>query len=214
MDAKFFMQFTVPLSILLPIFLGLVKYRRLRQPAKIILLYVIVSAVANGFSIIISKYGHMNNMPVVHVYTVVEILIIISYYKAVLEHGKKNNLYLFIAITFTVVSIVNALFFQSIYLYNSYTRSLEAIICLLFAINYFAKSASTPSTHKVLKEADFYFNAGFFLYFSGALMLFIFSNFVIQNLKSHDYLIIWAIHAGLVLLMYLLFSIGFLLCKK
>lgn len=214
MDAKFFMQFTVPLSILLPIFLGLVKYAKLHQSARIVLLYVIVSAVFNGFSIIISKYGHMNNMPVVHVYTVVEVLIIITYYKALLEPRKKNNLYLFIAIAFTVLSIINVLFFQSIYLYNSYTRSLEAIICLLFAINYFAKTAAAISPHKVLKEADFYFNAGFFLYFSGALMLFVFSNFVILNLKSQDYLIIWAIHAGLVLLMNLLFSIGFLLCKK
>lgn len=214
MDAKFFMQVTVPLSILIPIFIGITKFKMLTKPAKVVLCYMVASAITNGISIFISKQWHMNNMPLVHLYTVIELILIVIFYKRVFEAPAKMSFFTLIVISFTVLCVVNALYFQSIYTYNSYTRSLEAIICILFAMNYFARIAASPSVRKLIKEPNFYFNTGFFLYFSGAFMLFIFSNFVIKNLANHDFLIIWAIHAALILLMNLLFSIGFLLCKK
>jgi hypothetical protein len=81
-------------------------------------------------------------------------------------------------------------------------------------MKYFASIASGPASAKIIAQPDFYFNAGFFLYFSGAFMLFVFSNFIITNLSLHGFLTIWTIHSSLVLLMYLLFSTAFLLCKK
>jgi hypothetical protein len=204
----------VPFSILLPIVIGMIKYKVLSGSAKLLLLYLIISALFTGIALLVGRYYHMNNMPVTHLFTIIEFVILVAYYRKISEPVRKNSFYYLLICLFVLLCIVNALFFQSIYTYNSYTKSIEAIICILFALNYFAAIAAGSPSKKPVTQPDFYFNAGFFLYFSGAFMLFVFSNFIISNLSLHNFLIIWTIHAALVLLMYLFFSTAFLLCKK
>jgi len=215
MPSKIFMAVIVPLSILLPIFIGLLKYRQLSASAKLIHWYLIISALFTSASLLMSTYYHQNSMPVSHLFTVVELAMIVFFYKRLFTPGTHNRFYYGIILFFTMLCILNAIFFQSIYTYNSYTKSIEAIICILFAMKYFASIASgNNASGKILYSADFYFNAAFFQYFSGAFMLFVFSNFIITNLSRSDFFTIWTIHAALVLIMYLLFSTAFLLCKK
>ncbi len=208
------MAVIVPLSILLPLAIGIIKYRQLSDAAKLVHWYLIISALFTGISLLISRYYHENSMPVTHVFTLIELGLITFFYKTLFSADKKNSFYNYIILVFAVVCVINALYFQSIYTYNSYTKSIEAIICILFAMKYFAAIASGSSSTKIITSPDFYFNTGFFLYFSGAFMLFVFSNFIVTNLSLNNFLIIWTIHASLVLLMYLFFSTAFLLCKK
>jgi hypothetical protein len=214
MNTKIFIAVIVPISILLPLCIGIIKYRQLSVTAKIVYWYLIISALFTGMSLLISRHYHKNSMPVTHLFTLIELGMITFFYKSLFGAGKKNSLYNYIMLVFAVVCIMNVLFFQSIYTYNSYTKSIEAIICILFAMKYFASIASGTSSTKIIAAPDFYFNTGFFLYFSGAFMLFVFSNFIVTNLSLNDFLIIWTMHAALVLLMYLFFSTAFLLCKK
>lgn len=214
MNSKFFMAVIVPLSILLPLFIGTIKYRKLSGASKLTYWYLIISALFTSMSLLISRYYHKNSMPVTHLFTLVELSFIIFIYKSLLHAGKKNNFYILLITAFTAICILNAIFFQSIYTYNSYTKSIEAIICILFAMKYFAAITSGIISEKTFTNDGFYFNTGFFLYFSGAFMLFVFSNFIITNLSLSNFLIIWTIHAALVLLMYLFFTLGFILCKK
>jgi hypothetical protein len=205
----------LPLSMLLPLFIAVFRWRFLTPQAKYLFLYIMVTVLINFVAIVIGVYLHKNNMALVHLLTVTDVVILLFYYKALFNHQNKIQLYLCLSAVFIIFCIINAIFFQSIYTYSSYTRSVEALICMLFALNYFARLASDIGTQvKIIRQPDFYFNAGIFLYFSGAFMLFIFSNFVITGLTKSNFLIIWDIHGGLLLLMYLLFSMGFLLCKK
>lgn len=204
----------VPLSVLLPIIIGILQFKNLSGPARIILWYVLTSSFFSAISVIVGRYFHTNNMPLVHLYTAAEVVLFTWYYRQLSGTAVKNKFYILLPVLFAILCIVNAVFFQSIYTYSSYTRSVEAIICMLFALNYFAIMASATGDKRTLRQPDFYFNAGIFLYFSGAFILFVFSNFIISNISMHNFLIIWNIHAALILLMYLFFSTGFLLCKK
>jgi len=214
MNGKYFLSVIVPFSILLPIFIGSIKLKALPGTARIVLGYLFFSAVINAAAIIVGRYFHQNNLPLVHLFTVIEAILFIWYYKKLYGASKSDLFYVLVAAAFTTLCIINAIFFQSIYTYSSYSRSLEAITCMLFALNYFAKLASAAPGKKIAMQPDFYFNCGIFLYFSGAFMLFVFSNFIITNLSSHNFYIIWTMHAALTLLMYIFFSIAFLLCKK
>jgi hypothetical protein len=214
MTSKVFGLVVVPLSILLPLLIGILKYKQLSFSAKMIHWYLIVSAIFTGISLLISRHYHQNSMPVSHLFTLIELVMITLFYKSLFGAGNKNNTYNYIILVFAVVCVMNALFFQSIYTYNSYTKSIEAIICILFAMKYFAAIASGSSSIKIITAPDFYFNSGLFLYFSGAFMLFVFSNFIVTKLSLNDFFIIWTIHSSLVLLMYLFFSTALLLCKK
>jgi hypothetical protein len=217
MTSKIFGTVIVPLSILLPLCIGTIRYQKLTASGKICYSYLIVSAIFTSIALLIGRYFHKNSLPISHLFTFVELSTIVLFYKKLFNADTKNDnrLYYGIIIGFTLLCILNAVFFQSIYTYNSYTKSIEAIICILFAMKYFASIASgNNSSAKVFTSPDFYFNAAFFQYFSGGFMLFVFSNFIITNLSNSDFNIIWTIHATLVLIMYLIFSVTFTLCKK
>jgi len=207
------MSVLVPCSILLPIVIGLLKLQRLPVNAKIIWYYLIVSAVISAASIFMGRVLHSNNMPLVHLYTPIELALFCWFYTKTLWPQGNRFLSVWLPVLFTVLCIINALFFQSMYTYSSYTRSVEALICLILALNYFARMAAYDNEKKNTSTPGLYFNSGIFLYFSGGFMLFVFSNLIV-NLPHHSYAVIFVIYAALVLCMYLLFAIAFLLCKK
>ena len=213
MDSKFFMSVFVPYSILLPVLIGLVKIKVLPNSAKIIWYYLLVSGVVSFLAYFVGRVMHANNLWLIHVYTALEVILFCWFYKKILLAPENSKLFWLLPVVFVLLCIINAVKFQSIYTYSSYTRSVEAIICLVFALNYFARLATVDAGKKTFLMPEFYFNSGIFLYFSGAFMLFVFSNFII-NSSSHTYYVLWVIHAALVLCMYLFFSVGFMLCKK
>lgn len=208
---KTFSSVIVPLFILIPIVIGIIKFRYLHFSLKIIWFYLLATAVINTAATITGRVFHVNNMPYVHFYTLIEGLMLIWFYEYLFSKDK-NKWFVILKIAFALACVINALFIQSIYLYSSYTRYAESIICILFSLNYFAKLAALDN--RPLKLPDFYFNTGIFLYFSGSFILFIFSNLILQKLPASTTLIFWTGHSTLVLLMYILFSIGFIKCKK
>jgi hypothetical protein len=213
MTSKFFMSVLVPCSILLPIVIGLLKLQRLPVNAKIIWYYLIVSAVISAASIFMGRVLHTNNMPLVHLYTPIELAFFCWFYTKILAPKRPRFLNIWLPLLFMVLCIINALRYQSIYTYCSYTRSVEALICIILALNYFAKMATYGNEKKSMSKPGLYFNSGIFLYFSGGFMLFVFSNLIV-NLPRSNFMVILVIYAALVLCMYLLFSVAFLLCKK
>jgi hypothetical protein len=208
---KVFNSIVVPVTILIPIISGLYKYKILPFSLKIIWFYLLSTAVINTAATIMGRVYHVNNMPLVHFYTFIEGLLFIWFFQF-LSSEANRKWFIILQLVFACFCILNAAFFQSIYLYSSYTRYTESIICILFALKYYAQLAL--SDNKPLRLPTFYFNTGIFLYFSGSFVLFIFSNVISQKLSPSTMLIFWSGHSSLVLLMYILFSIGFIKCKK
>ena len=213
MTSKFFMSVLVPCSILLPIMIGLLKLQRLPASARIIWYYLIVSAIVSAAFTFMGRVLHTNNMPLVHLYTPIELVFFCWFYTKTLWPQGNRFLTIWLPVLFTVLCIINALNYQSIYTYSSYTRSVEALICIIMALNYFARMATEGNEKKNISNPELYFNSGIFFYFSGGFMLFVFSNFII-NSSHNNYAVIFVIYAALVLCMYILFAVAFLLCKK
>jgi len=207
-----FMGVIVPLSILLPLFLGFYRFSVLERPGRILLWYLVVAAAVSLAARIIASELHLNNMPLLHIFTVIEFYLLLLFYRELLFTGKVPLFFNLLPLLFLVACCLNAYYLQSIYTYNSYMRSLEALTIMLLAVNYFAKIAAQPNS-KVTASQYFWFNAGLFLYFSGAFMLFIFANFIMA-LSRQNFDIIWNIHASFVLVMYILIAIGFIKCTK
>jgi hypothetical protein len=71
---------------------------------------------------------HTNNMPIIHLYTAIEMVFFCWFYKTILWPQGNRFLKVWLPVLFTVLCIVNALRYQNIYTYCSYTRSVEALI--------------------------------------------------------------------------------------
>lgn len=201
----------MPASTFIPITMGFCHYRRLSARQRALLLYLCVAAVTNSIA---SIYSHRNNLPLLHIYTMLEFILLIRYYILVFS-GKRIVPYLVAAgIIFPVFCVINFLFIQSIYTYNSYTRPVEAIILVLCSLLYIVKSSSGEEDQQWTDVPDNWVNAGILLYFSGALTQFSFSN-VLEAVASHSVImLILVLHATLVLIMYILFTISFYKCSS
>ena|SRR5882757_7058567 len=207
----FFLGVIVPFSILLPIFFAFFNYKKLDKSAAIILYYLLLSAVISVLAEIAQK-KFRTNLPLLHFYTLAELVVLVQFYKK-LTIVKSNTVFLSaIQLFFIAFCVTNVFLWQSIKTYPSYTLSLGALILMLLAASYYAKILFVTLEVKTTALPSFWFNSGIFLYFSGAFFLFIFSNFVRKSIIDFD--IVWNLHAAFVLIMYILFTIGFIKCKK
>lgn len=207
----FFIVVLVPAAVLIPLLAGGIRYKLLPAPAKCIVFYLLLGSIINLVAVKLAA-SHRNNLPLLHVYTVVEFVTLSLFYWNVLPGRRIHRLLLLCCILFVIACIVNACIPQHILSFNSYTRSAGALIIIGYALYFFNVLVDRDYDHFFDRLPLFWMNAGILLYFSGSLLLFLFHVF----LMGHELLDIWAwrLHGLLVLIMYFLFTKGFLLCRK
>lgn len=189
--------------------MGIYKYRRLPARQRALLLYLCVAVTINAIA---SIYSHQNNLPLLHIYTMLEFILLIRYYILIFRGRKIVPCLVAAGIIFPVFCVINFLFIQSIYTYNSYTRPLGAIILMLCSLLYIA--APSTGEEQWADVPDNWVNAGILLYFSGALAQFSFSNVLEATAPHSVIMLIYVLHATLVLIMYILFTISFYKCSS
>jgi hypothetical protein len=197
----------VPASGLIPVVIAIVRYNNINRPLKTVFSYLVFACIGNIISSVLA-FRHINNLPLLHIYTIFEFLLLGVFFFRTMPAIIYRKIVLAGLVLFPLLCIVNFLFIQNLYVFNSYTRSLEAILMIIFCVMYFFIKEESNSI-----QSEAWIVIGILLYFSGSLVQFSFSN-VVSNLVSHTLkTVIWSLHATLVLLMYMLFSLGFVKCK-
>ncbi len=157
-----------------------------------------------------------NNLPLLHVYTLGEFLLLSFFYKGLLQdpkwlaqHFKK------ITLVIAALIILNSIFLQPIFQFNTYAKTLVQIIFITYSILYFFNLSD--ASHLFDKEQKYLrlINSAILVYYSGSLFIFMFSNYFLQNnldLPSG----LWAFNAilNLVFLALIFFSIWQITYKK
>lgn len=165
--------------------------------------YLIASFIINTAGIVLSNYN-INNLPLLHVYTIVEIVTVMLYYLYAFGKGDISKWIKAIIVVFPVICIVNFTFIQSIYTFNTYTRPLAAIIIIVFTSWYLAVQSNIKNPELVTRSGRMV-AAGFMIYYCSSVFQFIFSNIISKSVSADIKWLIWDIHATFVLIMYLLF---------
>lgn len=216
-SAKFiYMGLIVPLSVLVPISFAVFKYKQTDRVLSIIFYYLLLDGLVNLLAVGFAETG-INNLPLLHVFTILEFLMLSVFYIGVLKEKLIRTIIKVLMVLFPIICILNFTFFQSIFRFNTYTRPLEVLLIMAYSLAYFAQINEAESDRKWSSNPLNYVNTGVLLYFSGALFVYSFSNLTTAY-TSPKYkllnLFIWNIHATLLLCMYLLFSWGFYICRK
>ena len=200
--SSFYLGYIVPATTLIPIVTGLVFYKQINRPLRTILIFLSVSFILNVIGSVLANHG-INNLPGLHVYTILELVTVMLYY---LHAFEKSNIHKWIKVAmvvFPVICIVNFSFFQSIYTFNTFTRPLGAIIIILFTTAYMAMQSSFKNRDLITRSGRLV-AAGFMIYFCSSLFQFIFSNVISKHASKIVKIIIWDMHGTFVLIMYLL----------
>lgn len=206
-----FVTYIVPLSILIPILLGILIFKNAKTGPRLLLYYLIASGLINSFALVLIAY-RKTNLPLLHLYTIVEAVLILSYFRTLFVDALIKKLLLYITILFPLLCIINFSFIQSIFTFNTYTRPLEAILITFFCLLYLYKSGFTEN---FINKPTSWFNIGILMYFPVVCIIFILSNymvFVTKNKAMNS--IVWNFHAAMSMVMYLAWAKGFSLIKK
>lgn len=201
----------VPASIILPVLPAILKYKVLSRELKIISWYLIFAAFASVFTSTLAYY-RINNMPAMHVYTLIEFVLLVHFYKVTLNKMGTSKWLALLTPSFFLLCIVNVLFFQGIYIYNTYTKSIEALLVILLAVIYFKRKLDNMENEVGHRSSIFLVNTGLLLYFAGSFVFFIIPNMVLKDMVISR--LIWCTHATFLLVMYLLFAVALWKYKK
>jgi hypothetical protein len=191
---------------LLPIFLFVWKYRLLKREMWVVGVYMLL-ALCTQFSAAMLSDQKINNLPLLHLYTIIEFLCIVWFYKRLLAHCLPNRFFAGLGIGFVCISILNSIFLQDVFTFNTYARSLEGLIVICLCLFWCYRTLLETRIRYLESEPAFWVNTGFLIYFSGGVLLFAFSNYILQ-INQHLNLYIWAFHSLLNILLYVFISIG------
>ncbi|GAA3932435.1 hypothetical protein [Hymenobacter algoricola] len=207
--SNFYVGVFLPASVALPLSIGVYKRVYAQPGLQLVFTYLVVSGVANILASLIAQ-AHRNNLPLLHIYTIIELLLILAYYDRILTERPLHQLIHVLGVGFSIAAILNFLLLQSIFAFNSYPRALAAIIVMLLGCYYFLTEddfKSGAQTHK-------WMNFGLLQYFGSAVFMFAFSNVLYEHTSTQGQYVIGILHATLVLIMYGLVAVGFMGAEK
>lgn len=195
-------------AIWIPLITGLFGFKKGPVYIRWLIIHLLFAAIVQLFSFYLWKNGK-NNLYVLHIYTVEEMVMLTFFYYFLLKDVVKRNIFFFVVALFVICAVLNAIFLQSITKHNTYARSLESLAIIIWAIVFFYQHlAEDPNTKQKHGKGVLLINSAFLLYFSTSLLLFTLSNFISVTSSKEMRINLWAIHALISILMYILIAIG------
>ena len=172
MSPKFFYITLSQASILLPVIAGATYYKKLSQPFRVFFYFFITTI---GFEIQASvlKQIYHNNMPGLHLFTLVECLAFsVVYY----QHLQKNSIFrLFIginSIVFIALCFVDAFLINSIWTLNPISRSYSSVSMICYTLGYFYSMFRKDTLQYSSEHPLFWVNVGALIYFGSNTLYF------------------------------------------
>ncbi len=199
-----YIGYIVPFSGIIPLGIGLYKFRSLEPCLRIITCYLLLSVLCSAAGSVLAAHN-VNNMPVAHVYTFLELILLSAFYISIFRQGVFRYLIALLSVALLVFLAIETVLSGKIFYFNNTGKSLEALLFILCSVGYFI-SALDHTDHKAAKNSPAltYINAGLLLYFSSSLILFIINTIDVRYVTVS--ILVWDMHASFLLLMFILFS--------
>lgn len=212
-----YLTYIVPGSILVPLLFFLLRYRIAPAILKTLFWYLVFAAIVNLAANMLAARSQPN-LWLLHVYTIIEAVLLLYFFLRLLPNGTVKKTLPVLMILFPLYGIINLLLFHATSKFNTYPRSVEALLFIALSIYYWSTHAEAEEEYTSWTDNPYnWIVSGIILYFSSSFFLFLFSNFLLVNITSQAVTNIWqwawTIHATLLMIMYLLFAGGFSRCR-
>lgn len=191
---------------------GLIRYKYLTGGIKWIFWFVVFGTVMQLLSRAMIPV-FKTNLPGMHVYVPIKFFLFSMAYRHFLDGFLNKKVIYGIAITFISYSVINSLFFQSIYLFPNFVRAIGIFILAVYAMLWYLKTLREMKITSLRSDPVVWINTGAIIYFSGSFFIFILSNLFLE----HSRVILgysFRVSSFLGNLNYILIAIGFWKTKK
>ncbi|MEH6305786.1 hypothetical protein RYH73_09030 [Olivibacter sp. CPCC 100613] len=202
----------VPGIVLLPIAYAIKKYPILDKALKVIFLYLLTAGITNVIAAVLA-FNNKNNLFLLHAYSAIEFALLSIYFFLLVEKLFVKQLILSIIVLYVIYCLLNVAFVQRIDQFNTYTRSIQAIMISGYSLYYLYTGIGNFVSNRK-KGPHYWIALGLITYFMSSLVQFSFSNFFSTYFTREIKFWLWNFHATMVLLMYLFFFKAYAICKE
>jgi hypothetical protein len=201
-------------SVLIPLIWGISKYKYIADYQKVLFLLLLVAVPFEIQASLFKKVYH-NNMPGLHLYTVVEfVLTSIIFIKYFVFKKSMRNLITVNMLLLILLALLDGTVFNGIWHSNTYARTYASISLLIYALYYFHYTLqATLAQEPAIKQPMFWIAIGILVYYSINILYFMLNNYLV----SYHYYIAHSsmkVHALLNIILHLLFAKSFQCTKK
>lgn len=216
-----------PFAVWVPVIVGLLMIGKAPVYIRLLVAHLVFTGIVQAIAFYLWKRSE-NNLPLLHLYTVEELVMLTLFYSYVLSAAIPRRIFLTVIGLFVLLAVLNALFIQPLKTHNTYMRSLESLVIIIWTIIYFYRRLAdeydeepeiNPGKNAILTEADLrnnkhratailWMNSGFLVYFSASLLLFTLGNFMAGKAFREISKNLWAIHAFVSICLYIVIAIG------
>lgn len=207
---KIYMHIIVPLAGILPIIVGVFRRKYWNEQARILLLYMGIAALFNLIAEITAKKS-INNMPYLHLYTVLEFTVLSIYLRSFSKDFWHRLLFNSLIAGFLLLSLWYAFIKDRLFAFNEIPRFLDSLIISVFCLYYLLKDLGSAGPQ--LSRFQVLSLAGLLLYYSSGSVIFGLSG-KLMHMPKNITAMLWNIHHTFLLVMYILFAIAFYSLKN
>lgn len=211
-DIATYLVNNVPFIVPIPLIIGIIRKKYLIQELLIIFIFICNSVFFEVISKTMASYK-IPNLYLFHLYVLMEFLFISWFYYELFKKYVSPKIIPAIYVFFVAFSLIDTFVWHNPFSFNSYAKTLECMIIVIYTVFYLYKTFDEFQDEDPSDTPIFWINAGFLFYFSGCLFLFTFSNFILTQGKPMG-MVVWAIHALFIIIMYLLISVGLWKSKR
>lgn len=185
------------------------NFKYLRSEFKVLSIFVFVSFVTQAMAELLAEFG-INNMSLSHGYTIIGFLVLTRFYRPVLKPFFPVKWFNLIDIGFTVLAVLNIVFWQSLLTFNSVSLTAEAVILIILSLATFILTLNEELNQHLrnMQQSINWINAGILIYYSGSLLLFFNGNAVIHIISRYWSAYTWLIYAVLMAILFTCLLIG------
>jgi hypothetical protein len=202
---------TAQFSCILPILIGLLRFRNLENTGKVFFYFMIYCGFTEWFAYYLDEKYH-NNIPYLYVFTLVEYWIFCYVLIPQLTLFKKWHKQMLLILLLTMVGLlVVDMVVHSIYRFNTISRTTEAVIIVLMGLAYLLEYFQADYNTKLSGNSVFWIAAGAITYFGISFLYNMFNIFSISDVKLNK--IIQTAHLLASITAYILFAVGFWISK-
>lgn len=197
----------------IPVFLAtgfsLFVYKKLSAEFRVFTWFLVVSGIVQLISLLL-WWLKINNMPILHLYVPLGFSCLAWFYKTVFRDFVHHLFVPLLIGLFVLFCIVNSVFLQSVFSYNSTALMVEAVLVIILALSTFLlsqnKIAQEGKVHTL--QGLNWINSGLFIFFASSSLLYYYGDIITRSLPVYLGRYVWVLHSFFSVIMYTCFLIG------
>jgi hypothetical protein len=196
----------------MPVIIGFRHFKFLSPGHRTLFFYCLLSLAVESVVLLLWT-RRLNNLPIFHAFTCVEILLFANYFKQEINSKTFNRYLVVTLILFFCFFIINILFFQGLKQFNTYSISAESVLLITYASISLFVLLKRPQIGYPINTSLLLVCSAILIFNSGNLFLFIMGDYLSAHFRSLSKLS-WVFHSVLNILSFVIFGIALWKQKK